>query len=291
VDFDHVKTVAVEAEAAIGGGRPSVARVYDYLLGGTHNLPVDREVAAELLRVAPFVRDSAQANRAFLGRAVRFLVDVGIRQFLDIGAGLPTQRNVHEIARAADPASRVVYVDNDPDALAGGRALLGAAPAGVRANVTMIDGDLRDPEAIVAHPDTRRLIDFAQPVAVLLVAILHFVTDDERPEDAVAALRTAIVPGSFLVIAHGSAEELPDSAADTAGNAYRGSSLVPRPPDRIERFFGDFPLISPGLVPDRDWRPDPDVGAGPLGYSYVGVARKPVTPRTDYATDHAVPDR
>src|SRR5215469_50381 len=174
--------------------RANVARVYDYLLGGAQNFLPDQDAARAIAAVEPNIRAMARANRAFLGRAVRFLAAAGVRQFLDIGSGIPTAGNVHEIAQEADPGARVVYVDIDPVAIAHSRAILAANP-----NAAIAEADLRDPEKILAHPAVSTLIDFTEPVGLLLVAVLHFFRDDEDPWHIVAALRDALVPGSYLV--------------------------------------------------------------------------------------------
>jgi len=245
------------------------ARIYDYFLGGKDNYPADREAAERVLAAVPQARQMAQANRAFLQRVVRFLAgEVGIRQFLDIGTGIPTQGNVHEIAHATAPAARVVYVDNDPIVLVHSRALL----AGV--NTTIIEGDLRQPDAIWNDPKLRRVIDFDQPVAVLLVAILHFIADAEDPAGIVARLRDGMAPGSYLAISHGTADFHPE-ATPTAARAYDRTTaqLSPRSHAEVERFFDGFELLEPGLVPISLWRPDGDIPEGKGVYG--GIGRKP----------------
>ncbi len=253
----------------IDASTPHPARIYDYFLGGKDNFPADREAAEMLLAVAPEARDLARQNRAFLGRVVRFLaVEAGIRQFIDIGTGIPTQGNVHEIAHATAPAARVVYVDNDPIVLVHSRALL----AGV--NTTIIEGDLRQPDAILNDPKLRRVIDFDQPVAVLLVAILHFIADAEDPAGIVARLRDGMAPGSYLAISHGTADFHPE-ATPTAARAYDRTTaqLSPRSHAEVERFFDGFELLEPGLVPISLWRPDGDIPEGKGVYG--GIGRKP----------------
>ena len=188
--------------------RPSVARLYDFLLGGRHNYAADRELARRVLQAEPNARRLVAANRAFLRRAVRFMLDAGIDQFVDLGSGIPTQENVHEIARRTSPDSRVVYVDHDQDAVAHSRHILSGDPL-----ASAINADLRDPAVVLAHPEVRRLIDFSQPVGVLMVAVLHFVSDDEDPAGVVAAYAGRLAPGSYLVISHATHEPLPDTAA------------------------------------------------------------------------------
>jgi S-adenosyl methyltransferase len=248
------------------------ARIYDYYLGGKDNFRADRETAEAALAATSSVRDMARQNRAFLQRAVRFLAaEAGIRQFLDIGTGLPTQGNVHEIAQAVAPEARVVYVDNDPIVLAHSRALL-AAP-----NTTVVLGDLREPGAILEHPDVHKLIDFAQPVAVLLVAVLHFIQDSDDPGAIVATLRDAIAPGSYLTISHGTTDvqqAQPDVAAKVVRAYQRSSAPVAlRSRVEIEGFFGDFEPVEPGFEQIHRWRPNGPIAAVSGGI-YGGVGRK-----------------
>src|SRR4051812_15293028 len=203
--------------------RANVARVYDYLLGGTHNFTVDQDAARTLTAIEPGMRDAAKANRAFLGRAVRFLADAGIRQFLDIGSGVPTQGNVHEVARAVAPDSRVVYVDTDQVAVAHSRAILAEDDM-----ATIIEADLREPEAILAHPEVARLIDFDQPVGLLLVAVLHFIRDEENPGDLVKRLMGPLVSGSYLTISHGTCDDQSAAAAEAIRMLYTRASAPMR---------------------------------------------------------------
>jgi hypothetical protein len=230
---------------------PNGARIYDYMLGGKDNFPADREAAEAMIAVNPAAPRTAQANRAFLGRAVRFLAEeVGIRQFLDIGTGLPTQQNVHQVAQQVAPDARVVYVDYDPVVVAYGQALL--ANAGT---VTVVEGDLHRPEEILAHPKVRRLIDFDEPLAVLLVAILHFISDEEDPIGIVSQLREAMAPGSHLVVSHTVSESPADVMAPAQqGFQQAGAPLTPRTRAEVERFFDGFDLVEPGLVEVPQWR-------------------------------------
>jgi hypothetical protein len=255
--------------------RANVARVYDALLGGSHNFAVDRDVASALTAIEPGARDAARANRAFLGRAVRFLVDSGIRQFLDVGSGVPTSGNVHEITQAAAPESRVVYVDTDPVAIAHSRSIL----AGNK-QATIVHADLREPEVILGHPEVTRLIDFDQPVGVLLVAVLHFITDEENPGDLVKRFHEAMVPGSYLTISHGTLDGRSTQVVEAVEKLYSRASAPGRPRDHasVEAFFDGFDLLDPGLVYLPLWRPDPtDVPfANPAhSWGYAGVARRP----------------
>jgi S-adenosyl methyltransferase len=247
------------------------ARVYDYLLGGKDNYEADRDAAEQALEVMPSVADGARANRAFLRRAVEYLAgEAGIRQFLDIGTGLPTADNTHEVAQRIAPDARIVYVDNDPIVLAHSRALLDSAPGGATA---YIQADVRDPAGIVR--EAAATLDFTQPVAVILLAVLHFVPDDEHPEQITAALMDPMAAGSYLTISaltdDISAEQVTRVARDY--NAQRVAAHVyPRTHAEIARCFGDLDLVEPGLVPIKQWRSAAEAaGQAP---AYGGVARK-----------------
>jgi SAM-dependent methyltransferase len=254
--------------------RPSVARIYDYLLGGAHNFASDREVARQALAVKPDLRTQAFANRDFLGRAVEYLSGLGIRQFLDIGSGIPTVGNVHEIARRTEPQARVTYVDRDPVAVAHAQAILAGDPY-----TAVIQGDLRDPERVLAHPNTRAMLDLEQPVAVLLVAILHVIPDSDDPYGIVAALHRAVAPGSYLVIAHGTADEAGDEA--TGLQAVSRNTDIPlslRSRSQVTRFFDGWDLVDPGVVWAPQWHPRPDVEQPEHPHraaNLVGVGRRP----------------
>jgi SAM-dependent methyltransferase len=256
----------------INTGVAHPARIYDYYLGGKDNFRADREAAELALAATPSVREMAIQNRAFLRRAVRFLAgQARIRQYLDIGTGLPTQGNVHEIAQATSPEARVVYVDNDPIVLAHSRALLDAP------NTTAVLGDLREPGEILEDPAVTKLIDFDRPVAILLVAVLHFIKDAEDPGGITAQLRRSMAPGSHLVISHGTTDvaQAQPEVADKVLRAYQRSAVpvTLRPRQEIGAFFGDFELLDPGLEQVQMWRPDgpvPAVSGGILG----GVGRK-----------------
>jgi S-adenosyl methyltransferase len=264
-------------QAEIDTSKPHAARIYDYLLGGKDHFAVDRETAEKAIKAIPTGRTAARENRAFLGRTVRYLVaEAGIRQFLDIGTGLPSANNVHEVAQAVAPESRVVYVDNDPIVLAHARALLTSTPRGRSA---YIQADLCEPEAILGAPALRKTLDLSQPVALMLVGILHFIPDERNPAQAVATLLDALPSGSYLTVSHGSPEFNPDGSA-TWTSTYRDSG-VPfqlRTTDELaELAFAGLEMVDPGLVVVSEWRPqDTDVRPLPTEVGIVGgVAKKP----------------
>ncbi|MGW2700520.1 SAM-dependent methyltransferase [Streptomyces sp. NPDC001340] len=254
----------------IDTSRPHPARIYDYLLGGKDNYEVDRRAGDELAAAAPEVRIGLQANRAFLRRAVRYVVSSGVRQILDIGTGLPTSPNVHEIAHEVAPDVRVACVDNDPIVAAHANALLSSSGA-----TSVVLADVRDPQAIVNHPEVRRAIDFGRPVALLLVAVLHFLTDAEKPAQTVAALRDALPAGSFLVLSHATGDFADRSAAQAVYNKAT-ATLNLRSRAEVEGFFDGFELVEPGLTQVPFWRPDtpPPPRSAEIGF-YGGVACKP----------------
>ena len=254
-----------------------IARVYDYWLGGKDNFAVDREVGQKALQAHPETVLSVQANRRFLARSVRHLAAAeGIRQFLDIGTGLPTADNTHQVAQRIAPGSRIVYADNDPLVLAHAQALLDSAPEG---RTAYLHGDLRDPAAIFSHPDTRALLDFSQPIALMLVAILHLTPDEARPAELIAALTDALPPGSYLVASHLTTQH--DPAATSAGQQTMreaGMAMQKRDSDVFASLaFSGLDLVPPGVVLASEWRP---AGPGPRPLPsevncYAGVARKP----------------
>jgi len=254
---------------------PTAARMYDYYLGGSHNFAADRTAAEQVLAQVPVVRQLARANRDFLGRAVRYLAEAGVHQYLDIGSGIPTVGNVHEIAQRAVPDARVIYVDLDPIAVTHSRQILAGND-----RATAVIGDLRRPTELLQEPEVSALLDFAEPVAVLLVSVLHFVDDDADPFGAVARLRDAVSSGSYLVISHAAIEAFAEDQIEAMVNVYQRTTT----PDRgvrtraqIERFFTGWELVDPGLVWLPEWRPDDpsDVPARPQESALVaGVARK-----------------
>jgi hypothetical protein len=227
------------------------ARRYDYWLGGKDNFAADRESGDAIAAAFPSIRTAVLENRRFLRRAVAFLTgEAGMRQFLDIGTGIPTSPNVHEVAQEIAPAARVAYVDNDPIVLAHARALLNSSPEGATA---YIDADLREPEKILNDPDLRRTIDFGQPVVLILVAILHFVPDADDPYGIVARLLDALPSGSYLVGSHATADELaPQLAAEIAAGRHGSGQLRSRA--EFARFFDGLELVPPGIVSVSEWR-------------------------------------
>ncbi|WP_405920608.1 SAM-dependent methyltransferase [Streptomyces longwoodensis] len=234
---------------------PSVSRIYDFFLGGSHNFEVDRQAARRALEFMPGLPKIMQANRAFTRRAVRYAAAEGITQFLDIGSGIPTFGNVHEVAQEASPGARVVYVDHDPVAVAHSQAVLEG-----NQHADVVAADLLKPREILASPQVQRLIDPERPVALLLVAILHFVEDEDDPYAAVAELRDACAPGSMLVLTHASYEgiPLPPERAEGAVDVYKDirNPLIMRSRDDIARFFEGYDMVEPGLVPMPRWRPE-----------------------------------
>jgi hypothetical protein len=252
----------------IDTSRPHPARIYDYLLGGKDHYEVDERAGEALAAKAPEVFASVQANRAFLQRAVRYVVDAGVRQILDVGTGLPTSPNVHETAAEVAPDVRVAYVDNDPIVKAHADALLSDT-----GTTSIALADLREPRSVLDHPDVREIIDFNEPVAILLVAVLHFVTDAEKPERILTVLRDALPAGSFLVLSHATSDFADRKEAKAVyDNATATMNL--RSYAEVERFFDGFDLVEPGLVQVPFWRPHTlPARAEEVGF-YGGVARK-----------------
>jgi SAM-dependent methyltransferase len=250
-------------------GKANIARVYDWWLGGDHNFRADQDAARAMIAVEPNARGIARANRAFLGRAVRFLAkEAGIRQFLDIGSGIPTQNNVHQVAQDAAPGARVVYADADDVVVAHSKLILDG-----NADAAVIQADVRDPASILADPETQLLLDFSQPVAVLLVAVLHFIADADNPEQLVATLRDALAPGSYLVVSHGCSDARPEaaSALETVYKSKVAAQGRARTSAEIARFFDGFSIVDPGLVWLPQWRPDrpEDVPDDPEKYWFL----------------------
>ncbi|WP_345696510.1 SAM-dependent methyltransferase [Kitasatospora terrestris] len=254
---------------------PHPARMYDYYLGGKDNFPADRAAAEQVLALGPLVRISALANRAFLQRAVRHLAEQGIRQFLDIGTGIPSAGNTHETAQQVTPSARVAYLDNDPIVLVHGRALLAGA---ARGSVSVLQADLREPKAILADPGVRELLDLDQPVALLLFAILHFVDEADDPYAIVRTLVDALPSGSYLAISHATGDFSTPEEAGRGPAIYKNATaqLTMRSREQVLRFFDGLELQEPGLVTAPQWRPDR--AAQPTDSQvaiWAGVARKP----------------
>lgn len=249
--------------------RPSAARVYDSWLGGCHNFAADREFAEQVDEVIP-AREFARANRGFLRRVVRYLVrEAGVRQFLDLGSGLPTVGNVHEIAQGLEPDSTVVYVDVEPVAVTHSRLVLEDNP-----RAAAIWADVRDPDAVLQHPDTRQLIDFNQPVAVLMCAVMHFISDDAVPSRIIADYRDALCPGSYVAISHATADDYPDDLAK-AVEMYQTTATPAtlRSRDQITRLFDGFALVPPGVVFTPEWHPEGPIETDPRrALCYGGLA-------------------
>ncbi|HEV2377195.1 MAG TPA: SAM-dependent methyltransferase [Streptosporangiaceae bacterium] len=266
-------------QPSIDSTKPNAARIYDFLLGGKDHFAVDRETASQLIRAWPATTTTARENRAFLGRAVRYLVaEAGVRQFLDIGTGLPSANNVHEVAQQVAPECRVVYVDNDPVVMAHARALLTSSPEG---RTAYIQADLRDPARILQDPATRAVLDLGQPVALMLLAIVHFITDEEKPCQLVSTLMDALPPGSYLALSHVTGDFYWKEAteAEIMGTWHQsGVTMCPRTAERISAIALDgLEPVSPGLVSVSEWRPDSaDPPPPPAEVNLYGaVARKP----------------
>ncbi|MEU4408505.1 SAM-dependent methyltransferase [Streptosporangium sp. NPDC023963] len=259
---------------------PHPARIYDYLLGGKDHFAADREAAEHLVKVSPGTREGVRAHRAFLGRAVRHLADnAEITQFLDIGTGIPTQGNTHEIAQQVNPAAHVAYVDNDPIVLVHGRALLASSEEGM---TTVIEADLRDPDGILSHPEITKVIDFTRPVALIMAGVLHFVTDEEKPHELVERYKAAVPSGSQMLLSHITLDFAPKMPREEFTKPYdKGSApMVPRSHAQVEKFFQDWTMVPPGLVEVVTWRPDENeyqesIPGGGHAWAYGGLAVKP----------------
>jgi hypothetical protein len=254
--------------------RPSASRVYDFYLGGFHNFSSDREMAEQAIKDWPDLPLIMKANRAFLRRAVTYLVGQGVRQFLDIGSGIPTVGNVHEVAQELAPGARVVYVDIDPVAVAHSEAILMENPDAI-----VVSGDFRNPEKLLCEPAVAEHLDFDQPIALLLVALLHFVDDDAAPAEAIGTFRDALAPGSYLALSHATHELHPSELTEFHRNLYRQTAtpMTMRSRTEVEALFSGFDLVEPGVVLGELWQPDAPVEVlqperFPL---WAGVGRKP----------------
>ena len=256
---------------AIDTTRAHPARIYDYWLGGKDNFAPDREAAELALEAYPDLAKAVQSNRAFLGRAVRFLAGQGIRQFLDVGTGIPAADNTHEVAQREAPDSRIVYVDNDPIVLLHAQALLKSTPEGA---CDYLQADLRDPDTILAR--AARTIDFGRPVALMLLAVLQFILDEQDPYGLVSRLVAALPSGSYLVISHPTDDFNPNRGESMkVYNERSADQAVVRDKAATTRFFDGLELLEPGVVPVARWRPDSDLTAARPSSMWCGVARKP----------------
>jgi hypothetical protein len=268
------------AAALAGGNRPvpdfsipSPARMYDYWLGGKDNFPADREAARQVMDAYPDVRRLARANRRFLTRAVWFMAAQGIRQYIDLGTGIPTSPNVHEVARQAIPDARVIYVDNDPVVTLHSQALRATGDG-----VIAIHGDIRRPQDIIAHPELAELIDFTEPVGILFISVLHFISPEEDLGGIVAAFRWRMAAGSYLAISHATTDRADPEVLAEIAQVYKGATApaVPRPAAQIRELFTGLDLVEPGVVDVSQWRPD--IRARPAKIRILGgVGRRPGT--------------
>jgi hypothetical protein len=260
--------------AQIDVRRAHSARVYNYWLGGKDNFAADREAAEEAIAATPGIVEDVRANRAFLVRSVRFLArERGVRQFLDIGTGLPAAPNTHEAAQAIDPAARIVYVDNDPVVVAHARAMMVSGPDGI---VDYVDADLRDPAVILKA--AARTLDLNRPVALMLLLILHLIPDADGPHEVVRSLLAALPEGSYLVVSHPASDIRPDSVAEMTrklNQRLKGPNATVRDHDETSRFFDGLELLEPGVVEPPQWRPDPGEPAPPDVTIWCGAGRKP----------------
>ncbi|MFJ3787500.1 SAM-dependent methyltransferase [Kitasatospora sp. NPDC090091] len=254
-DWDWARADDWEPPTELDTGVPHTARMYDYYLGGKDNFEADRKAAEAAIAAYPALPLLARTNREFLGRAVEYAAGRGIRQYVDIGTGIPSVGSTSEVARQVVPDARVVYVDNDPIVATHARALLASHKAG---HTSVIEADLRDPASILDHPGLRTAVDLDQPVALMLVAVLHFIRDEDGAEAIVRTLRDALAPGSALILSHGSPDFASRESAAEGARIYKSASapLVLRPRAAVEPFFGDFEFAGPGLVQLPLWRPE-----------------------------------
>jgi SAM-dependent methyltransferase len=274
----EVEVVSVDERGrAVDPVQPTAARIYDYFLGGRDNYEVDRQAAAQVEAVFPSVGLMARTNRDFMHRATRWLArEAGIRQFLDIGVGIPTEPNLHQIAQEIAPDARVVYVDNDPVVLAHARALMGGTEQG---RTAYIEADVTIPAMILDAPELRETLDLSRPVALSMIALFHFIPDDRAPYRIVSTLLDALAPGSYLVMSHATADFDPQ-AVSKAVRIYRAGDVTPqvRSRNEFEKFFRGLELVEPGVIPPHRWRPDNDIEPSPSMDAsvsvYAAVARK-----------------
>lgn len=273
-DGSRVDDQGERAPAGLDISVPHSARMYDWWIGGKDNFAADRELGAMFAQTIPSIPAMARENRDFMHRVVRYLSGQGVHQFLDIGTGIPTRPNVHEIAQGIAPVSRVVYVDNDPLVLAHARALLVSDPLG---RTAYIDADFTKSEKILTHPELQKVLDLTQPVGLLMIAVLMLVRDADDPWTAVRTLMDALPSGSYLAITH-PGQDFDPAAMDAIVQAATGAgmTLVPRVRADVQRFFAGWELVDPGVVPVMTWRPDGEPPADPnAAYYWAGLARKP----------------
>jgi SAM-dependent methyltransferase len=259
---EHLSWVPADIDLS----RPNAARIYDYVLGGANNFEVDRQFAKQLLTALPDAQALAQENRGFLRRAVSFLAERGIRQFIDLGSGIPTVGNTHEVVQRTDPTARVLYVDYEPVAVAHSELILEN-----NENAGIIRADVRDVHSVLGNPVTRRLIDFDEPVAILAFAILHFMTDDEDPHRLVARYRDATVPGSYLAVSHLTQDGRPEVRELVQAYERSANPLTERNKADVLRLFDGYDLVDPGVVFTREWRPEIDLAYTHPSLLYGGV--------------------
>lgn len=264
-----------DRERFVSMSAPNVARIYDYFLGGKDNFEVDRQAAEALIRIAPDAPQAARANRMFLRRAAKYLAgSEGIRQFIDIGTGLPTQGSVHQVVREVDTGARVTYVDYDPVVVTHARALL---EKGNEENVTVLAADLRQPENLITGVIEGGLINLDEPVAILLIAIMHFIRDNEDPYGIVRTLTDATAPGSYLALTHVTHDDLPSENMRQAEDVYSAATapIVTRSHSEVMRFFNGLDVVPPGVVGVSEWRPSPgELPTGARTIFYGGIGRK-----------------
>jgi hypothetical protein len=270
-DNDAVDT---GTDTEIDISQPHSARVYDWWLGGTDNYPADAMLGELFIREIPAMRLMARANRDFMLRAGRFLAaEARISQFVDVGAGIPTSPNLHEAVQAVEPAARIVYIDNDPIVLRQSRGRMAGTAAGATA---YIEADLRRPEDLLNHPGLRAAVDLGQPVALMLIAVLMLLPDSDDPWALTRTLLDALPSGSHVAISHPGLEFDPEAVATVSALAAAGNiTLVPRTREEVERFFGDWELLAPGVTPVLGWRPDAPTDDQEAAFYWAGVARKP----------------
>ena len=249
--------------------KPNAARVYDYFLGGANNFDVDRVFARKLTEILPDAPFLAIENRSFLRRAVKFVAEQGVRQFIDLGSGIPTVGNTHEIAQLVDPDVKVVYVDFEAVAVAHSQLILADVP-----NAEIVRADFRTPDTVLSDPTVREMIDFSRPVGILMFSSVHFISDDDRPEDIVAAFRDVTVPGSYLALSHATNDGRPEVADAVAEYKNAANSAYVRTKEQVSGFFDGYDLVEPGIVYTAEWRAELEVPDPWRAGAYAGVGVK-----------------